>query len=45
MPGSLELNGIRVDATDADIIRPGLSVADGSTKYEQILDWIYRRKA
>lgn len=26
----LELNGIRIEATDADVIRLGLSVADGS---------------
>ena len=36
----LELNGIRIEASDADVIRLGLSVADGSMKYEEILDWI-----
>ena len=37
---SLELNGIRIEASDADVIRLGLSVADGSMKYEEILEWI-----
>ena len=36
----LELNGIRIEASDADVIRLGLSVADGSMKYEEILEWI-----
>lgn len=40
----LELNGIKIEATDADIIKLGLSVADGSMKYEEILDWINSHK-
>lgn len=40
----LELNGIRIEATDDDIIDLGLSVADGSLKYGEILDWIYKHK-
>ena len=36
----LELNGIRIEATDADVIRLGLSVADGSMQYEDGLSWI-----
>lgn len=36
----LELNGIRIEATDADVIRLGLSVADGSMQYENVLAWI-----
>ena len=36
----LELNGIRIEATDADVIRLGLSVADGSMQYEDVLAWI-----
>lgn len=40
MPSFLELNGIRIEATDADVIKLGLSVADGNMKYNEIFDWI-----
>lgn len=36
----LEINGIKIEATDDDVIKLGLSVADGSMKYEEILTWI-----
>lgn len=36
----LEINGIRIEATNEDIINIGLSVADGSMKYEDLLDWV-----
>ena len=36
----LEVNGIRVKCTDEDIVRAGLSLADGSMDYEKLLDWI-----
>ena len=36
----LELNGIRIEATDDDVIRLGLGTADGSMKREDILAWI-----
>lgn len=36
----LEVNGIRVECTDEDIVRAGLSLADGSMDYEKLLDWI-----
>lgn len=40
----LEINGIRIEATDEDVINLGLSVADGSMKYEKILSWINKHK-
>lgn len=36
----LELNGIRLHCTDADIIRAGLGVASGEMKYEDLLEWV-----
>ncbi|MDE6659866.1 MAG: type II toxin-antitoxin system death-on-curing family toxin [Eubacterium sp.] len=41
----LELNGIRIDATNDDVVELGLSVADGKANYDNILDWIYKHKA
>lgn len=36
----LETNGIRLKLTDEDIARAGLGVADGSMRYEDLLQWI-----
>lgn len=36
----LSLNGIRIDATDEDIVQLGLGIADGSFEYEGIVSWI-----
>ena len=36
----LEVNGIRVECTDEDIVRAGLSLADGSMDYGKLLAWI-----
>ena len=36
----LEVNGIRVECTDEDIVRAGLSLADGSMDYGKLLSWI-----
>ena len=36
----LSLNGIRIDATDEDIVQLGLGIADGSVEYERIVSWI-----
>lgn len=36
----LEVNGIRLQYSDADIVKIGLSVADGSMSYEELLSWI-----
>ena len=35
----LEINGLKISATDQDIIEIGLSVADGKTDYEALLNW------
>ncbi len=40
----LDINGIKIDATNEDVVSLGLSVADGSAKYNEILDWIVSHK-
>ncbi len=40
----LELNGIKIESTNEDIVTLGLSVADGKSKYSEILDWINNHK-
>lgn len=41
----LEVNGIRIECDDADIVRTGLSLADGSMQYEDLLAWVLEHKA
>ena len=36
----LEVNGIRLDCTNEDVVHVGLSVADGSMDYDALLSWI-----
>lgn len=36
----LEVNGISIDCTNDDIIHIGLSVANGTMKYDELLAWI-----
>jgi death-on-curing protein len=36
----LEVNGIRLQCTDDEIVRVGLSLADGSMGYDEFLAWI-----
>ena len=36
----LEMNGIRIRCTDEELIHIGLSLADGSMTYEDLLSWI-----
>ena len=36
----LELNGIKIEATNDEVVKLGLSVADGSAQYEDILNWV-----
>ena len=36
----LEVNGIRLDCTNEDVVKIGLGVADGSMDYEALLDWV-----
>lgn len=37
---TLKLNGIKLSYTQPELISLGLSVADGTSKYEEILKWI-----
>lgn len=39
-----EVNGIRMDCTNDDVTHVGLSVADGSMKYEDLLKWVREHK-
>ena len=36
----LEVNGIRLECTNEDIVEVGLSVADGTMGYEALQDWV-----
>ena len=36
----LEMNGIRIRCTDDELVRIGLSVADGSMSYDDLLQWV-----
>ena len=40
----LELNGIKIEATNDEVVKLGLSVADGSAQYEDILNWVNEHK-
>ena len=40
----LELNGIRIEATDKDVVALGLGAADGSMDQEAVLKWIIAHK-
>ena len=39
----LEVNGIRVDCSDAGIVKTGLAVASGTLRYEGLRDWLLSR--
>ena len=41
----LEMNGIRISCTDDELVHIGLSVADGSMKYEELLRWVLEHRA
>ena len=36
----LEMNGIKLRCTDEELVHIGLSVADGSMGYEELLQWV-----
>ena len=40
----LELNGIKLELNDEDIVSAGLGVASGKMTYEDLLQWIVERK-
>ncbi len=41
----LELNGIRIDATNDDVVKMGLGIASGEISREDILEWIKEHRA
>ena len=41
----LEVNGIRMDCSNEDVIHAGLSVASGRMDYEQLLKWVRDHRA
>ena len=41
---TLQLNNIKINYTQAELISLSLSVADGKTEYVEILDWIMEHK-
>lgn len=41
----LEMNGIRLQCTDGELVHIGLSVASGKMKYEELLQWVKNHKA
>ena len=40
----LEMNGIRIHCLDEEIVHVGLSIANGTMKYEDLLEWVYRHE-
>ena len=40
----LEMNGIRIRCTDQELVHVGLSVADGSMGYQELLQWVHDHK-
>ena len=41
----LEMNGIRIRCSDRELVHIGLSVADGSMGYEELLRWVLDHRA
>lgn len=41
----LEVNGIRLDCTNEEVVEIGLGVADGSINYEGLLSWVKKHRA
>ena len=41
----LEMNGIRIQCTDEEIVEIGLALADGRMTYEELLRWVIDHKA
>lgn len=39
----LEVNGLRVECSDADIVEAGLALAAGKMGYEELRDWLSAR--
>jgi death-on-curing protein len=45
MMAFLEMNGIRIECSDEELVEAGLSVADGSMGYEQLLIWVRNHRS
>ena len=41
----LEVNGIRMDCTNEDVVEVGLAVAAGTMNYEELRDWVQEHRA
>ena len=41
----LEMNGIKTQCTDEELIQVGLAVADGSMNYDALLQWVIDHRA
>jgi death-on-curing protein len=40
----LEVNGIRLECSNEDIVEAGLGVASGTMDYPMLLDWIRKHR-
>ena len=40
----LEINGIKIDPSNEEVVKTGLSLASGEMKYEDLLNWIRRHE-
>ena len=40
----LEVNGVRIDCTNEELVEVGLSVAAGTMVYEELRDWVIEHK-
>lgn len=40
----LDINGVKIEATNEEVVSLGLAVGDSSAKYNEILDWILSHK-
>ena len=40
----LEVNGVRIDCTNEELVEVGLSVAAGTMRYEELRDWVIEHK-
>ncbi len=41
----LEVNGIRIDCTNEEVVQVGIAVADGTMDYESLLEWVRHHAA
>ncbi|MCL2540553.1 MAG: type II toxin-antitoxin system death-on-curing family toxin [Firmicutes bacterium] len=40
----LEVNGVKLNCSDSDIVALGIGIASGKLKYEDVLDWVKANK-